>query len=274
MYRKMMCIVPRTDEEIVHIRNAGFEYAELTFSQLAAMTEEQVREHLDFLDSLGFKYVAANGFFGSTLPAFFDGSFDVGLAREYIAGAFEKTKMIRWESIAFGSGFMRKVPDGYPLEKAYEFMAQFIKEEIVPCLDKYDAYLNIEELNSKETNFINTCRDAVKLVKMVDHPRVGILCDFYHMSLGGETYEDVQDFVKYIGHVHIASPSNNRYPPHENDGDGEKYTAFFDALKAGGYKNGSISVEGRFPENCDFEAVISRSAAYLQREMDRLNEID
>ncbi len=271
MYRKMICIGPYTDEQIVSIKEAGFEQVELSFSKLASMTEAQIKEHFDFLDSLGLRYIAANGFFGANLPTFFDGAFDISPIREYIARAFERTKMVKWESIAFGSGFMRKVPEGYPMEKAYEFMAQFINEEVVPYLEKYDAYLNIEELNSGETNFINSCADAAKLVKMVNHPRIGILCDFYHMSLAGETYEDLPQIAEYIGHVHIASPSNGRVFPYENDGDNEKYRAFLKTLGDTGYKNDYISIESVIPDGLDFASAVKKTGDYLQKELDIIN---
>lgn len=271
MYRKMICIGPYTDEQIISIKEAGFEQVELSFSKLAAMTDEQVREYLDMLDSLGFKYVAANGFFGTGVNCFFDGSFDVRQVREYVSMAFEKTRMIKWESIAFGSGFMRKVPDGYPMDEAYEFMAQLLKEEIAPFLEKYDAYLNVEELNSGETNFINSCAEAAKLVKLVNHPRIGILCDFYHMSLAGETHEDLPQFAEHIGHVHIASPSNGRVFPYESDGDNEKYRAFLNALKDTGYKNGYISIESVIPDGLDFASAAKKAGNYLQKELDIIN---
>ena len=55
------------------------------------------------------------------------------------------------------------------------------------------------------------------------------------MRMAGGTAGDVPAFGKYIKHVHIASPSNNRVIPLRNDGDGERYEAFFKALDKAGY---------------------------------------
>ncbi|MBQ8759663.1 MAG: sugar phosphate isomerase/epimerase, partial [Clostridia bacterium] len=164
---------------------------------------------------------------------------------------------------AFGSGKFREMPEGYDRDKAFDLFCGIISDIIVPKLEKYDAVLSIEELNCGETNFINSCRDALCAVKKVNHPRVGILCDYYHMSLAGETASDVPDFAKYITHLHIASPANKRAIPVADDGDGENYSAFFGALKKCGYDKKYLSVEGHIPEEKDVQKMLSDCYGYL-----------
>lgn len=260
----LLCVGGYDKQRLAATKAAGFTKVELSFAALAAMSQSEREDYLGTLDELGLTPVAANGFFGQGLGGFFEDCFDLGKMREYIARAFEVTSAVRWESLAFGSGYMRRVPEGYPMEKAYDFMARFLSDEFVPMLEKYDTYLNIEELQTVETNFVNSCRDAAKLVEAIHHPRVGILCDFYHMSLAGETAADVPDFGKYIRHVHIASPTNNRAVPVADDGDNAAYEAFFAALAEADYPSGYISVEGGLPEGCDAADRIQRTYAYLQ----------
>jgi len=109
----------------------------------------------------------------------------------------------------------------------------------------------------------DACRDALSVVKSVNHPRVGILCDYYHMSLSGETASDVPDFAEYITHLHIASPSNSRTMPFAYDSDKDNYDAFFASLKACGYKHEYLSVEGHLPGGVDEQKAFSDCFEYL-----------
>ena len=264
-----ICIGSYTKEQIKDIRNAGFKNAELSFAGVATMPEQDRKEYLGYLKELGFSVFGANCFFGQGLGGFFTEYFDLGKIREYIASAFENTKELKWSTLAFGSGYMRNIPDGYGYEKAFSFMASFIKEEIVPYLEKYDAYLNIEELRKEETNFITSCAEGGKLAEAVGSARVGLLCDYYHMSMAGETADDVPAFGKYIKHVHIASPSNNRVIPLRNDGDGERYEAFFKALDKTGY-NGYVSVESFVPKDGRFADKVKNCYEYLSEMLESI----
>ena len=130
-------------------------------------------------------------------------------------------------------------------------------------LEKYDARLNIEELQASETNFINTCREAADIAKAVGHPRVGVLCDFYHMTMGGETAADVPDFAKQVGHVHLASPTSSRSIPYETDGDDEAYRALLKALAENGF-DGRFSAEGGVAGDRDFAAALKECYTYMK----------
>ena len=257
-----MCIGGFSPEQIKQTADAGFSFVEVSFSQLAAFTEAQMDDYLGLLAENHVTPIAANGFFGSGLGAFFDGSFDLGKTREYIARAFETTRKIHFESISFGSGYMRKIPDGYDRARAVDFFVGLLSDEVVPLLEKYDAHLNIEELQASETNFINTCREAASIAKAVHHPRVGVLCDFYHMSKAGETASDVPVFAGTLGHVHLASPTSSRSIPYAADGDGAAYQAFLKALAENGYDH-RFSVEGGVAGNRNFAAALKECYDYL-----------
>ena len=261
-----ICIGGFDNERLKKTRSAGFKYVELNFGEMALKSESDFKEYLDMIYEMGFEPVAGNCFVPWILKnenGFFKDTFDRNEFKEYVDMAFEKTKAVKWNSIAFGSGKYREMPEGYDRDKAYDLFADIISDIIVPKLEKYDAVLSIEELNSAETNFINTCRDALAVVKAVNHPRVGILCDYFHMSLSGETAADVPDFAKYITHLHIASPSNSRTVPFAYDSDKDNYDAFFASLKACGYKHEYLSVEGHLPGDVDEQKSLSDCYEFL-----------
>lgn len=264
--KPIICVGGFDNEKLKLTAEAGFEEIELNFSDAGLRKESDLKEYLDYIKELGLKPVAGNCFFPWNIAPIFGDKFEIEALREFIAAAFEKTASIKWESIAFGSGAIRRIPDGVSYEKASDIFAGIIVNEVVPYLEKYDAYLNIEELNSNETNFLNSCTETVKLIERINHPRVKLLCDFFHMSLAGETAEDVPSFVKHISHLHIASPLNSRAYPFENDGDNKKYKAFFKALKDCGYNKEYVSLEGTCPEGMDFGEALKASRAYLLKE--------
>lgn len=261
-----ICIGGFDDERLKKTRDAGFKYVEISFGEVALKTEAELKEYLSKLDELGLVPVAGNGFFPWTLKpenGFFQPEFDIGAVKEYIEMAFEKTACIKWNSIAFGSGRFRVMPEGYDIKKAEDLFCSVISDIVVPKLEKYDAVLSIEELNSGETNFLNSCTQVMDIAKRVNHPKVGILCDYYHMSLAGETAADVPDFAKYITHIHIASPSNNRTVPFAYDSDKDNYDAFFASLKACGYKHEYLSVEGHLPGDVDEQKALNDCYEFL-----------
>lgn len=261
-----ICIGGFDDNRLKKTKDAGFKYVELNFGEVAVKSESELKEYLDKVESFGFEVVAGNGFFHSSLKpenGFFQPAFDLGAVKEYIEMAFEKTTSIKWNSIAFGSGRFRQMPEGYDLDKAKDLFCEVITDIVVPKLEKYDAVLSIEELNSGETNFLNSCRQVNDIVKRVNHPRVGILCDYFHMTLAGETAEDVPDFADSITHLHIASPANRRSIPFKDDGDNENYAAFFNALKNCGYKREYLSVEGLIHSDVNDGDALNNCFAYL-----------
>ena len=249
-------------ENLKTIYNVGLRHVEISFGGAVLLEKQAYRDLTERVIDSGLEIVAANGFFPSAdkVCTLFGEDYRREVITDYIKRAFERTSDLHLASIAFGSGFMRNIPEGFAREKAAERFCDIVVKDIAPLLEAHDAYLSFEELQSKETNFLNSCRETAELVRLIGHPRVGLLCDFYHMSMAGETPEDVKDFADTIRHVHIASPSNDRSFPFLHDGDDEKYVSFFRALENAPFFDGYVSVEGLLADKYKpFEKAIVRS---------------
>jgi D-psicose/D-tagatose/L-ribulose 3-epimerase len=103
---------------------------------------------------------------------------------------------------------------------------------------QHGVKLAIECINRYETYFINTMAKGFDLVKKIDHPAVGIMADFFHMSIEERSIPGSLDMVRdYLLHVHIAD--NTR------EAAGLGHTDFKEALKT--LKNigydGSLTME-------------------------------
>ncbi|GGG75157.1 tagatose 3-epimerase [Parapedobacter pyrenivorans] len=102
--------------------------------------------------------------------------------------------------------------------------------------------LAIEPLNRYETDFINTCEQALKLANAVDHPAVGLLLDTYHMNIEEkDSAAAIRKAGKHLLHVHACGC--DRGAPGNDHID---WVGIRDALKEVDY-TGSLVIESFTP---------------------------
>lgn len=98
--------------------------------------------------------------------------------------------------------------------------------------------LFLEPLNRYEATFLNRVEQALEICEAINHPRIQILADFFHMNIEERNLLDpIINAGQRLGMVHIAD--NNRLQP------GKGYLDFkpgFKALKEIDYQ-GYISIE-------------------------------
>jgi sugar phosphate isomerase/epimerase len=188
-------------------------------------------------------------------------------AKTYVNNVFEKTKNIGFKRVVFGSGGARKVPDGFPKEKAVEQIIQVINNYLLPAAEKYDFTLAIEELNRGETNIINSVEEAEYIAERVNHPKIKIVADLYHITLEKTEMAAVKRLAgkNLITHCHIANPYDSRYYPQAGDSTESinLYKSFFNNLKSGGY-NERISIEGVMKPNAEFYTESKNSVEFMK----------
>ncbi len=161
--------------------------------------------------------------------------------------------------MVFGSPAQRSLQPGVSTDQAMQFAAD-VFQEAMPVLSEKGCALCMEPLTAKETDFINTCADAVELMKLVDHPAFVLHQDVKAM-LGAETdtvpalihrYKDV------CGHFHVND--TNLLGPGMGDTD---YRPIMRALRDVNYP-GWVSVEV-FDYSPGAEKIARDSLSYLQR---------
>jgi sugar phosphate isomerase/epimerase len=118
----------------------------------------------------------------------------------------------------------------------------------------------MEPLTPKETNFINTCADATRLIEMVDQPNFNLHQDVKAMA-GAESKsipELIHEYRGRVGHFHVND--TNLLGP----GMGEtEYSPILKALTEVEY-DGWVSVEV-FDYSPGAENIARQSIEYLQR---------
>ncbi|MHC4247512.1 MAG: sugar phosphate isomerase/epimerase family protein [Planctomycetota bacterium] len=170
---------------------------------------------------------------------------------EYAATAFARAKEAGIGVIVFGSGGSRRLPEGFPRDKATDQFASLLTE-LGPIAEPNGVTVAVEALNSGECNFINSLAEAGALVRRADHPNVRLLVDIYHMLTDGEPPEEVARHAELVAHCHVAE-SSRRAP-----GTGpEDLRPFLRPLAEAGYE-GCVSME------CKWEDLESEAAGAVE----------
>lgn len=141
--------------------------------------------------------------------------------------------------VVLGSGWTRnRPPDWTQAQTEDEFL-----QALTWCADALKGVgttLVIEPLNTKESNWVNSVADGVRLARQLNREEVRGLADFYHMDEENEPLATLSDQGDWVRHIHLAD--TGRLNPGTGSYD---YPSFFKHLKTSGYR-GLLSAECGF----------------------------
>jgi len=106
--------------------------------------------------------------------------------------------------MVFGSPQQRNLEDGVSLDQAFENAADVLRA-CMPAIGDRGVRICLEPLTPKETNFLNTCADAMRLIEMVNSPNLVLHQDVKAM-IGGESEPIetiIERFAPHVGHFHV-----------------------------------------------------------------------
>ena len=176
----------------------------------------------------------------------------------YADTVFKRASILGVSAIVLGSGGPRRLPEGYDREVATrEFVA--LSKQLAQVAAKYNVKVFLENLNSTETNFITSLKDAAQVVRSVNHPNFRLNADIYHMMKESESPQSIIDAGEIIEYCEIAEKEARTYPGFK----GDDFVPYLKALKQIGFK-GHIFIEGRWTD-LKTEAPIAK--AYLERQL-------
>lgn len=170
--------------------------------------------------------------------------------------------------LVFGSPQQRSLLPGVSTEQAMSFAAE-VFQEAMPTFAEHAVELCMEPLTSRETDFVNTCAQAVELIGRVDHPAFRLHQDVKAM-LGAETEPIPALIHKYreiCGHFHVND--TNLLGPGMGDTD---YHPILQALIESGYQ-GWVSVEV-FDYRPGAEFIANESLRYMREVLSDLGYPD
>jgi sugar phosphate isomerase/epimerase len=158
------------------------------------------------------------------------------------------------------------LPDLSPWMSAAELEAEMMYTHLRTLSDYADAVgvdLYVEPINRYETHLLNRLEQAARITRRLNHPRVHIVADLFHMALE-ET--DIPAVIRAhgdcIGHVHLAD--SNRRLPGEGTTD---FAAAAAALSEIGYRGWASYECGRPGSNhpADFRERLPAGLAHVRR---------
>lgn len=242
-----------------HIRQAGFDYAELDVPEIEALPENEFRVFCDKVHENGFPVLTGARALPIADPWFFTEHFRAMDYKDYLEKACRRANLLGMDRIIIGNGKARLLIDETSIRKEHrfiEFMRMFAE-----IAGNYGVNVILEPLGPEYSNYINTLPEAVRIIHEVGMPNLFTMADLRHLFRGKEPFEHIVACVDYIRHIHVDDPTTypeRFFPKVEDDFD---YAEFLSAIKKSGYKD-TITVEADIPE--DWKRAYTDAAAVLK----------
>ncbi len=124
----------------------------------------------------------------------------------YTKKAIDFAAAVGCRNLVFGCPGNRAVPDGMSTEEAKRIAGGFFRD-IGSYAEPNGIVIGLEaNPEIYGTNYINTTREALELVRRVDSPGIRLNLDVGTMVQNGETVRELAGSVGLISHVHISEP--------------------------------------------------------------------
>ncbi|MCD7776154.1 MAG: sugar phosphate isomerase/epimerase [Firmicutes bacterium] len=228
------------------VKAAGFDFAESGVGMIMKLTEDEAKYVADTLcEKYGGRYriESCNSFIPPQLKII-GGEYGIGSPLyEYVNGAMTRMRILGADTVVFGSGGARRIPDGMSRESGLLKIAEFLKM-CGELGEKHSVTVAIEPLRAAECNAVNLLSDGISLAKAASHPRVSYLADAFHMYHGGEAADALTKTDVLPVHIHISEPPDRTYPGSHG---GDYLKAFAESLKETSYA-GRVTVECGFDD--------------------------
>ncbi len=233
-----ICTAPKNASTLASL---GYDYIECGLASFAAMSDEEYEAAKEAILSSPIRMEAVNVFLPGSFQLTGDEA-DLSGIPAYLDKVLPRVAALGCKVAVFGSSGARNVPEGFPMEKAAEQLAEFLRIA-GPACKKYGIRIAIEPLNTKESNIINSVKAGQTLAIASGDENVGCLADWYHVEMESEGVDGILSAREMLWHCHIANLNGRIYPKPDDDQQ-ERYAAFFGALKSIGYDH-RLSIEGK-----------------------------
>jgi D-psicose/D-tagatose/L-ribulose 3-epimerase len=178
---------------------------------------------------------------------------------DFLERLFGRCRELGGSIVVWGSAGSRNVPAGFSRERAWDQIKQFLSRA-GEMARAHQLTVAIEPLRHQESNIINTGAEALKLVREVNHPRVRMIIDYYHLREENEDPQIIWEARREIVHFHFANPNGRRWPRDPNED--PEYARFFELVKKIDFRGGiSIEAAGTFEQDA------AASLAFFREEL-------
>jgi len=178
--------------------------------------------------------------------------------KEYLSILVDLCADLGGKVMVVGSPKQRNIMAGQTKEGAWKRAVDLFSAVLDDAAER-DVTVCIEPLSSKETDFINTAADGLRMVRQINHPNFKIHLDVKAMCSEQKPVPDIIRSVRVedLGHFHVNDP--NLYGPGMGDVD---YGPIAEAIRDIGWDKW-LSVEV-FKYDPDPETIARKSIEYLR----------
>ena len=233
-------ISPSTDpvgtDVVEKMAEIGFDYIELSLSDLAALPESAFGILARRIDRSGIRCEACNNFFPRRIRLTGEQA-RLKTALEYAHQALDRAARLGAQIIVFGSSGAKNVPEGFSKEAAWRQIVELLRQ-LGPEAAERGLTIVIEPINRQESNIVNLAADGLRLAREVDHPNIQLLVDFYHLMMEREDPEIILTAGEAVRHLHFAEVEERAFPKDRKPA----HTLFFNTMRRVHY-SGRCSIE-------------------------------
>jgi len=244
-------------EDFLKAVEYGFDYFEPGAASIATLSEEAFADFRERVLASRLRCKSFNSFIRALRVVGPDAN--PAALTKYLNSTLDRCRQLGAQVLVWGSAASRNVPEGYSRDRAWQEIRQFLRLAGDLARSR-NITIAIEPLRKEESNILNTGAEALSMVQQVDHPRVKMILDYYHMRMEKEDPEILSEAGNRIVHLHFANPNGRRWPKSAQED--PEYGRFFALLKKIGYRGG-ISIEGRGTFDVDAAA----SLAFFRAEL-------
>ena len=253
-------IAPSTDaigiETVETLAELGFDYVELSLSDLAALPESAFTALARRVERSGIVCEACNNFFPRRIRLT---GMEAGLqsALGYAETALDRAARLGARIVVFGSAAAKNVPEGFPRDTAWRQITDLLGK-LSPIAAQREITIVVEPINRQESNIVNLAAEGLQIVRAVHHPNIQLLIDFYHLALERENPDIVLEAGTAIRHLHFAGIEGRRFPAELTPADAQ----FFQRIR-----------QVHYADRCSIEAFTQDFPADAHRALGLLRSI-
>jgi D-psicose/D-tagatose/L-ribulose 3-epimerase len=242
--------------EIDATKAAGFDYIELSTSEIVALSDSDYEKLVEKLRQLKLPVPVTFLFIPGSIKVT-GPQVNKEEQMHYVRKAFDRVSRLGTKVVVFGSGAARRVPEGFSSKEAFQQLVEFC-QRIGPEARARNITVAIEAQRKQECNIINNLTEGLELIRTVKDPNIQLIVDFYHMAEEKEDPAIISLARSHIRHLHMANPTGRVFPLKWEEYD---YASFFRNLRKIGYHK-RISIEAR---TTDFPREAPTAIAFLRQ---------
>ena len=246
----------KTVEEIRGLADAGFDFCELPAASVLPFEDDRAAEPtLRAFEAAPLRSESFNVLVPGNLPLA-GPDVDWVAMRGYFERVFPRMARLGAQVTGLGSGAARRVPEGWPRERALDQLADALTLA-GDLAARSGIELSLEPLNKTECNVFNSLAECQVFIEARGLSSVHLLADLHHLAMEHEPFAHVVAAAPHLTHVHVAD--GGRRAPGVG---GYDYAGFMAALRQIGY-------DRRISAECSWENLAdqARDAGQFMRRM-------